>query len=81
MRVMSVDDPAVGVELCALGVERQVAALGGHGEWVTRAADLPAALERAAGSGLPACVNVMIERVAAPAVTRAVPRPAGVVHR
>jgi len=71
---------AHGCELLPARYDKVVAALGGHGEWVTRAADLPAALERAAGSGLPACVNVMIERVAAPAVTRAMPRPAGVVH-
>lgn len=43
-----------------------VAALGGHGELVTRAADLKPALARAAASGKPACVNVMIQRLAAP---------------
>jgi thiamine pyrophosphate-dependent acetolactate synthase large subunit-like protein len=42
--------------------------LGGHGELVDRAADLPAALERALASGKPACVNVMIESIAAPAI-------------
>ena len=46
-----------------------VAALGGHGEWVTRVADLRPALERAIASGKPACVNVMIQRLAAPTVT------------
>jgi acetolactate synthase-1/2/3 large subunit len=50
--------------------DQAVAALGGHGEHVTRAADLPAALERALASQRPACVNVMIERAAAPVVTR-----------
>jgi acetolactate synthase I/II/III large subunit len=45
-------------------------ALGGHGELVTGAADLPAALERAIASGKPACVNVMIERVPAPVIRR-----------
>jgi acetolactate synthase-1/2/3 large subunit len=44
------------------------AALGAHGELVTKAADLPAALARAAGSGMPALVNVMIERLPAPTV-------------
>lgn len=44
------------------------AALGAHGELVTRAADLPAALARAAGSGKPALVNLMIERLPAPTV-------------
>jgi acetolactate synthase-1/2/3 large subunit len=46
------------------------AALGGHGEFVERAADLPAALERALASGRPACVNVLIEGQPAPVVRR-----------
>jgi acetolactate synthase-1/2/3 large subunit len=46
-----------------------VAALGGHGELVTRAADLQPALQRALASGKPACINVMIQRLAAPTVT------------
>jgi acetolactate synthase I/II/III large subunit len=45
-----------------------VTALGGHGEHVERANDLPAAIERALASGKPACVNVMIESAAAPAL-------------
>ena len=43
-----------------------VQALGGHGEYVIDAADLPAALERAIASGKPACVNVMIDGQPAP---------------
>lgn len=46
-----------------------VAALGGHGELVTRAADLQPALQRALASGKPACINVMIQRLPAPTVT------------
>jgi acetolactate synthase I/II/III large subunit len=46
------------------------AALGGHGEFVTRVEDLPAALERAFASGRPACINVLIEGAAAPVVRR-----------
>ncbi len=46
------------------------AALGGHGEFVRSAAELPAALERAFSSGKPACVNVLIEGAAAPVVRR-----------
>ena len=38
-----------------------VAALGGHGELVTKPADLMPALQRAADSGLPALVNVHID--------------------
>ncbi len=46
------------------------AALGGHGEFVERAADLPGALERAFASGRPACVNVLIAGQPAPVVRR-----------
>ena len=42
------------------------AALGGHGEYVTRAEDIAPALERAFASGKPACVNVVIEGQPAP---------------
>ena len=45
-------------------------ALGGHGEFVAGAADLPAALERAFAAGKPACVNVLTESVAAPVIRR-----------
>ncbi len=50
-----------------------VAALGGHGELVTKVADLRPALQRAIASGKPACVNVMIQRLAAPTVTAGTP--------
>lgn len=62
---------AHGCELLATRYDLAVAALGGHGEFVTRAADLPAALERAIASGKPACVNVLIQRLPAPTVTAA----------
>jgi acetolactate synthase-1/2/3 large subunit len=67
-------------ELLPARYDLAVAALGGHGEYVTRAAELPAALERAAASGKPACVNVMIERLPAPVVARARAALAGAVH-
>ena len=57
-----------GCELLPARYDQVVAALGGHGELVARAADLAPALERALASGKPACVNVMIESVAAPAI-------------
>ncbi|HEY1287427.1 MAG TPA: thiamine pyrophosphate-binding protein [Burkholderiales bacterium] len=41
-------------------------ALGAHGEDVVRPDELSGALQRAAAAGKPACVNVMIERLAAP---------------
>ncbi len=57
-----------GCELTPVRYDQVVAALGGHGEYVERAADLAAAIERALASGKPACVNVMIESTAAPAL-------------
>ncbi|WP_211866411.1 thiamine pyrophosphate-binding protein [Neoroseomonas terrae] len=45
-----------------------VSALGGHGEFVTQAADIAPAVERAFASGKPACVNVLIAGQAAPSV-------------
>jgi len=45
-----------------------VEALGGHGELVTRADRLDAAIARAVASGKPACVNVFIESVPAPVI-------------
>lgn len=51
--------------------DRVVEALGGHGECVERGEDLAPALERAFASGKPACVNVMIEGLAAPNLRRA----------
>lgn len=57
---------AHGCELLPTRYDLAAAALGAHGELVTRPGDLPAALSRAAASGKPACVNVMIERLPAP---------------
>ena len=57
-----------GCELLPARYDQVVAALGGHGEHVERAADLPAAIERALASGKPSCINVMIESIAAPAI-------------
>ncbi|TCT08989.1 thiamine pyrophosphate-binding protein [Paralcaligenes ureilyticus] len=61
---------AQGCELLPARYDKVVEALGGHGEYVTAAADLPAALERAFNSGKPACINVLIESVAAPTIKR-----------
>jgi len=58
---------ARGCELLPTRYDRVAAAFGGWGEHVERGADLPGALERAAASGLPACLDVAIERRAAPA--------------
>jgi acetolactate synthase-1/2/3 large subunit len=50
--------------------DRVAEALGGVGALVSAAADLSDALDRAYLSGLPACINVMIESVAAPIIRR-----------
>jgi acetolactate synthase-1/2/3 large subunit len=71
---------AHGCELTPARYDLAVAALGGHGECVTRSADLPAALERASASGKPACVNVMIERLPAPQVSLATAAKAAAAH-
>ena len=71
---------AHGCELLPARYDEAAAALGAHGEYVERAADLPAALERALASGRPACVNVMIDRVAAPTVARGSPPGAAAAH-
>jgi acetolactate synthase-1/2/3 large subunit len=66
------EDRAVGCELLpGAAYEKAVAAMGGHGERVTSAADLPWVMASAVKSNLPACVNVMIERMPAPTVSRA----------
>jgi acetolactate synthase-1/2/3 large subunit len=68
---------AHGCELLPARYDQSAAALGAHGEHVTRAADLAAALERALASRRPACVNVMIERLPAPTVARGAAQRAG----
>jgi acetolactate synthase-1/2/3 large subunit len=57
---------ATACELRPSRYDRVASALGGHGEHVERPQDLGPALERALASGLPACVNVVIDGVAAP---------------
>jgi acetolactate synthase-1/2/3 large subunit len=57
---------AHGCELLPTRYGAVAAAMGAQGEDVTSFGELGGALARAARSGKPACVNVMIERVAAP---------------
>jgi acetolactate synthase-1/2/3 large subunit len=59
-------DRAIACELLPTRYDRLVESLGGHGEHVERPEDLGPALARALASGKPACVNVMIDGVAAP---------------
>jgi acetolactate synthase-1/2/3 large subunit len=61
---------AQGCTLLPTRYDRVVEALGGHGQYVTQGAELPAALERAAASGLPACINVALDGKPAPTVSR-----------
>jgi acetolactate synthase-1/2/3 large subunit len=63
-------DRTVGCTLLPTRYDLVAAGFGGHGEHVERVEDLPAALERAFAAGRPACVNVPIEGVAAPNVSR-----------
>jgi acetolactate synthase-1/2/3 large subunit len=57
---------AHGCELLPTRYGAVAAALGAHGEDVLSFDELRSALDRAAVSGVPACINVIIERVAAP---------------
>lgn len=57
-----------GCDLLPARYDEVVKAFGGHGEFVDKAADLPGAIERALVSGKPACINVMIESIAAPVI-------------
>lgn len=64
------EDRIFACDLLPTRYDLAVAALGGHGEHVTRRADLEAAFERAFASGLPSLVNVAIEPAEAPIVRR-----------
>jgi acetolactate synthase-1/2/3 large subunit len=57
-----------GCDLTPARYDLAVAALGGHGEYVERAEDLPGAIERSLSCGKPACINIMIESIAAPVI-------------
>lgn len=61
---------AVGCELLPTRYDQAVAGLGGFGVLVENGAELQPALQAALACGKPACVNVMIERLPAPVVTR-----------
>jgi acetolactate synthase-1/2/3 large subunit len=63
-------DRLVGCELLPTRYDQVSAAFGGFGEWVTDAADVLPAAKRAIQSGLPACLNIMIEGIPAPNVKR-----------
>jgi acetolactate synthase-1/2/3 large subunit len=58
----------VGCELLPTRYDLLAQSLGGHGQHISRPTDLAAALDRAHHSALPACVNVSLERTAAPVI-------------
>ena len=60
----------IGCELAPTRYDLVCAAFGGHGELVTEAAGVGDAVSRAARSRLPACINTMIDGVAAPTIAR-----------
>ena len=60
----------IGCELAPTRYDLVCGAFGGYGERVTHAADMRDAVSRAHASRLPACVNVMIDGIAAPTIAR-----------
>jgi acetolactate synthase-1/2/3 large subunit len=62
---------AVGCELLPTRYDLVAAGFGGHGELVCAPGDVFRAAQQGLRSGLPACLNVMIEGVAAPTIRRA----------
>ncbi len=64
------EDRIFACDLLPSRYDLAVEALGGHGEHVTKPAELDAALDRAFASGLPSLVNVAIEPAEAPIVRR-----------
>lgn len=63
-------DRLLGCELRPMRYDTVAKAFGGYGELVTEPQAIAAAVQRAQASGLPACVNVMIEGVPAPQIRR-----------
>ena len=60
----------IGCELLPTRYDAVARAFGAHGECVTDAAQMAAAIEGAQASALPCCINVMIEGVPAPRIAR-----------
>ena len=60
----------IGCELQPSRYDAVAVAFGGHGEQVSNADTMAPALQRALDSRLPACLNVMIDGLPAPAMQR-----------
>jgi acetolactate synthase-1/2/3 large subunit len=61
---------ARGCEMRPVRYDQVASAMGAHGELLTDAESVLPSIERALRSGMPACINVMIEGVAAPQIAR-----------
>jgi acetolactate synthase I/II/III large subunit len=61
---------ARGCELAPTRYDQVAIAFGGHGEHVAEASEVLAAARRAQASGLPACLDIEIEGLAAPNIKR-----------
>jgi thiamine pyrophosphate-dependent acetolactate synthase large subunit-like protein len=59
-----------GCELLPTRYDRVATAFGGYGELVTSATEVGPTAQRAMMSGLPACINILIEGLAAPSINR-----------
>jgi acetolactate synthase-1/2/3 large subunit len=64
-------DRTIGCELLPTRYDQVAAAFGAHGGNVTDPARMEAAVNDALASGKPACINVMMEGLAAPTIRRA----------
>jgi acetolactate synthase-1/2/3 large subunit len=62
-RVWGREAPWFGSEHAPVRYDQVGEAMGCHGEYVDRASDLPAALERAASSGLPSVIHAAVDPV------------------
>jgi acetolactate synthase-1/2/3 large subunit len=63
-------DRLIGCELRPTRYDVVTQSLGGHGEHVTEASQMREAIGRAHASGLPACIDIAIEGLAAPVIRR-----------
>lgn len=63
-------DRTIGCELLPSHYEKVCSAFGGHGEFVNDSTEVLPAAKRAMESKLPACMNIMIDGLAAPNIKR-----------
>jgi len=63
-------DRTIGCELLPSHYEKVCSAFGGHGEFVNDSTEVLPAAKRAIASKLPACINIIIDGLAAPNIKR-----------